>query len=102
MILGPILWSLSCLHAPWPHGAPTRDRLHVRPIHIIGVQTVHRKGGVRLGLVCMLLALHAVTRFLAFSACLVYFVWGVCVVKLSVILWRRGGVCNACHDARNA
>jgi len=53
----------------------------VRPIP----RAVHRKGGVRLGLVRMLLTLHAGTCCLAFSACLVFFVWGFCVVKLSVI-----------------
>jgi len=43
------------------------------------------KEDIRLGLVRMLLALHATTRCLAFGACLVFFVQVVCVVEFSVM-----------------
>ena len=56
----------------------------MRPIQTAGAQAVHGKGGIRRGLTRMLLALHAATRCLALSACLVFLVQRAGVIKLSV------------------
>ena len=69
----------------WQHGAPSRDCLHVRPIHTAGARVVHGKWGVRRGLARMMLALRAALRCLALSVCLVLVVWYVCVITASVL-----------------
>jgi len=90
------------LHAPWQHRAPSRDRSHVRPIQTAVAQAVHWKGGVGQGLSRMLPALHAAMRCLALSACLVFFVRCVCVIKLSVLPPAPRQRLQRCRDAGNA
>jgi len=63
------------------HHGTARTCVPSRPLQ----RRVHRKGGVRQGLARMLPALHAAMRCLALSACLVFFVRCVCVIKLSVL-----------------
>ena len=65
------------------NGAPSRDRLHVRPIQTAGARAVHGKLGVMRGLPRMMLALHAAARCLALSACLVLFVRCVSGITVS-------------------
>jgi len=74
----------------------------VHPIQIIAARAVYGKGSVRQGLACILLALHTATQCLALSACLVCFVWCVCVIELSVLPQETLWFCNTCRYAGNA